>query len=80
LKAHRTLDGTKIYRLHALDGSLHSEVEAVTMAELKAWKLIDSNKKFPAASYLLTEEGRAVAEQILGKPIVSLGARNYVHR
>lgn len=60
LKAHRYLDGRKEYRLHALDGA--SEIirpEIVeTMAE-RGW--IDSNKKFPAATFWLTEQGRLTA-------------------
>ena len=58
LKSHRDLEGRKEYRLHALDG--HStlvpwkDVEALHSAGL-----IDSNKKFPAATYWLTAAGRA---------------------
>jgi hypothetical protein len=58
LKSHRDLEGRKEYRLHALEG--HStpvpweDVEALYSAGL-----IDSNKKFPSATYWLTEAGRA---------------------
>jgi hypothetical protein len=58
LKSHRDLEGRKEYRLHALDG--HStlvpweDVEALHSAGL-----IDSNKKFPSATYWLTEAGRS---------------------
>lgn len=58
LKSHRDLEGRKEYRLHALDG--HSalvpwkDVEALHSAGL-----IDSNKKFPSATYWLTDTGRS---------------------
>lgn len=60
LKSHRYLEGTKVFRLHPLAG------EPVTVARsivdtLVERRLITSNQKFPAATYLLTEAGRALA-------------------
>jgi len=57
LKSHRYLDGTKVYQLHALDGQIE-EVPQAIVAALQDQQLIDSNKKFPAATYWLTETGR----------------------
>ena len=58
LKSHRDLEGRKEYRLHALDG--HSDLAPWNDVEaLQSAGLIDSNKKFPAATYWLTEAGRA---------------------
>ncbi len=58
LKSHRDLEGHKEYRLHALDG--HSTGAAWEDVEaLQAAGLIDSNKKFPSATYWLTITGRA---------------------
>ncbi len=58
LKSHRDLEGRKEYRLHALDG--HSALVTWENVEaLHAAGLIDSNKKFPSATYWLTEAGRA---------------------
>jgi hypothetical protein len=58
LKAHRYLDGRKEYRLHALAGG--SELVApATVEALVDSGLIDSNKKFPAATFWLTDNGRA---------------------
>jgi hypothetical protein len=58
LKSHRDLEGRKEYRLHALAGPSTllpwEDVEALQSAGL-----IDSNKKFPSATYWLTEAGRA---------------------
>jgi hypothetical protein len=58
LKSHRDLEGRKEYRLHSPDGHVSSaawdDVEALQSAGL-----IDSNKKFPAATYWLTDSGRA---------------------
>ena len=61
LKAHRYLDGRKEYRLHALDGPPRA-VRPETVAALAERGLIDSNKKFPAATFWLTPKGRVAAE------------------
>ncbi len=58
LKSHRDLEGRKEYRLHALDGRSTS-VSWEDVEALQAGGLIDSNKKFPAATYWLTDRGRA---------------------
>ena len=57
LKAHRYLDGRKEYRLHASGGS--ELVAPATVEALVDSGLIDSNKKFPAATFWLTDKGRA---------------------
>ncbi len=61
LKSHRDLEGHKEYRLHALNGQsvliVWEDVEALQSAGL-----IDSNKKFPSATYWLTDNGRAHLE------------------
>ena len=63
LKSHRDLEGRKEYRLHSLDGRsagvIWEDVEA-----LQAAGLIDSNKKFPTATYWLTDTGRALLKPI----------------
>jgi len=59
LKSHRDVEGRKVFQLHAPDGT----AEAVTWSvveDLQEGRLIDSNKKFPAATYWLTEKGREV--------------------
>lgn len=58
LKSHRDIEGHKAYRLHALDGSSRP-VRRATVEALVERGLIDSNKKFPASTYWLTETGRA---------------------
>lgn len=60
LKSHRDIEGNKAYRLHALDGS-SEEIPAALVQALIDKGLIDSNKKFPASTYWLTELGRRVA-------------------
>ena len=58
LKSHRDLEGHKEFRLHATGGQstlvAWEDVEALQSAGL-----IDSNKKFPAATFWLTGAGRA---------------------
>jgi hypothetical protein len=56
LKSHRYIDGAKVYQLHSLDGSIE-DVSRETVQVLQDHRLIDSNKKFPAATYWLTDAG-----------------------
>jgi hypothetical protein len=56
LKAHRTLDGEKVHRLHPLSGA-PEVVDARVVESLRELGLIQSNLKFPAATYVLTERG-----------------------
>lgn len=58
LKAHRYLDGRKEYRLRSLEGMSES-VTPETVEALSTAGLIDSNKKFPAATFWLTDKGRS---------------------
>lgn len=57
LKAHRDIEGGKVYRLHPLEGEAEV-VEAETVLGLVERGLLDSNKKFPAATFWLTDLGR----------------------
>jgi hypothetical protein len=75
LKVHRTLDGEKAHRLHAGDGT-GTEVDAAVVASLLVQGLIESNMKFPAATFLLTEAGVAAAAQ-LGGALRPLTPRRY---
>lgn len=56
LKVHRTLDGEKIHRLHPLDGEPEA-VDGAIVRSLITQGLIQSNLKFPASTYVLTEDG-----------------------
>lgn len=76
LKAHRDLDGSKIYRLHPLAGAVE-ELDRGLVDGLQRRGLIDSNKKFPAATFLLTEQGRQIAEELGGQVVNPLTAKNY---
>jgi hypothetical protein len=59
LKSHRYLDGRKLFQLHPLEGE-PEDVPAAIVHYLEQHGLIDSNKKFPAATYWLTEKGKQV--------------------
>ena len=63
LKAHRDIEGNKTYKLHPLDGEpeIVSADDAHRLCDLG---LLDSNKKFPAATFWLTEKGKATIEEI----------------
>ncbi len=63
LKAERDLEGRKVYRLHYLDG--HAEAAAAAdVQHLVESRLIDSNKKFPSATFFLTARGVEQLKQI----------------
>lgn len=63
LKAHRDIEGHKAYRLHALDGTT-AEVDWAVAEMLQAEGWIDSNKKFPAATYWLTTKAKTLLQKI----------------
>jgi hypothetical protein len=77
LKSHRHLDGTKVYKLHPLDGPGET-ISRKTIESLRARKLIHSNQKFPAATYLLTEKGKVVAQALEDPAHFPLAARNFL--
>lgn len=64
LKAHRDLEGHKEFRLHFSDGRPSELLDRRYPEELVEAGLLDSNKKFPAATFWLTERGRAVAAEL----------------
>lgn len=57
LKDHRDIDGHKSFMLHRADDS-GEPVNAADVEALVDAGLISSNKKFPAATYWLTEQGK----------------------
>ena len=77
LKGHRSIEGEKVYKLHAMDGSEIEIIAPDVMDFLKENKLIHSNMKFPAASFLLTDKGREIAAALIGHDISALGSGNY---
>ncbi|MBE2237902.1 MAG: hypothetical protein IAE81_08950 [Caldilineaceae bacterium] len=76
LKVHRTKDGVKQYLLHPLDASA-IEVAGLVVARLARAGLIESNMKFPAATFLLTDKGMALAARITGSMQAPVGPRNF---
>ena len=58
LKVHRDIDGGKVYRLYALDGTVQP-IERAVADDLSERGLLGSNQKFPAATFWLTASGRA---------------------
>lgn len=59
LKSHRYLDGQKHYQLHPLQGGNSVDVDAADVERMVARGWIQSNQKFPAATFLLSELGRS---------------------
>lgn len=65
LKIHRSMDGAKEHRLHPLQGD-PATIDPRLVQSLVRRGLLVSNLKFPAATYLLTEEGvRRAVEAIV---------------
>jgi len=57
LKSHREVDGNKMFRLHQANGNWQP-VSSDDVLHLRAAGFIDSNKKFPVATFWLTDKGR----------------------
>ena len=64
LKDHRDIEGDKFYCLHSPDGR-GDRVDAADVEALVEAGLISSNKKFPSATYWLTEKGQAWVKDVL---------------
>ena len=62
LKSHRDVDGGKEYRLHPLNGEL-SIVPGQVVRSLEERGYLLSNQKFPAATLILSQSGRRVAQE-----------------
>jgi hypothetical protein len=82
LQVHRTLDGAKSYRLHVrdhdgrADGSTRVIAGAIVDGLVRA-RLIESNMKFPAATFLLTDKGLAAVMAITGSVQTPICSRNF---
>lgn len=76
LKSHRTLDGQKIFQLHPLAGP-PQHVDPAVVARLTSQGLLQSNQKFPAATYLLTDYGRGQASRLTSSPARPLTASRF---
>lgn len=73
LKVHRDVDGGKVHRLHPLTGG-ERDVGERLVSDLRRRGLIESNMKFPVATYLLTEKGSREAARLVqrsGRPVSS---------
>ena len=68
LKSHRYLDGNKEYRLHSLNGE-DTLVPWHDVSQLEEKGLLLSNQKFPAATLILSNQGRRVAAKAKGKTV-----------
>ena len=77
LQDHRDLDGGKIYKLHPLDDAPSMLIPAASVTYLQRYKLLESNMKFPAATYLLTDKGAALAATLTATQTLPLASRNY---
>ena len=77
LQDHRDLEGGKLYKLHSLDNAGGIAIAAASVAYLQRHKLIESNMKFPAATYLLTDKGAAIAAPLTTGQNLPLASRNY---
>ncbi len=76
LQSHRHLDGRKEYSLHALDDRTQP-IAAAVVERLRGLGLIESNMKFPAATYLLTTKGQQVASSLTPAALHPLIARDF---
>ena len=75
LKSHRFLDGTKTCCLHGADGAVLRSVSSKDVKRLEKRALIAGNMKFPAAAYLLTAHGAALAASLTSSPESPISVR-----
>ena len=62
LRSHRELEGRKMFRLHEANGR-KEPAELGDVQRLRAAGLIDSNKKFPVATFWLTDKGKLLLKR-----------------
>lgn len=77
LKSHRDIEGNKQFILHSLAGEKR-DVDGETVHKLRRKRFIETNHKFPAATFLLTEKGRKAAGKLTESPSTPVGARKFV--
>ncbi|MCS6828562.1 MAG: hypothetical protein NZ553_18255 [Caldilinea sp.] len=77
LKVHRTVDGVKQYLLHRLNEAVAVEIKADVVDALVRAGLIESNMKFPAATFLLTDKGAGLVARLTGDKRMPVGPRNF---
>ncbi|MGF1506987.1 MAG: hypothetical protein ACFB51_17910 [Anaerolineae bacterium] len=77
LKAHRDADGGKQIMLHPLGDADPVPVRWRPAERLRRGGYIYGNQKFPAATYLLTDKGRAAVADKIDGTIRPLGAREF---
>jgi hypothetical protein len=81
LQVHRTVDGEKRYRLYAAGNAggkdTAAEVAPADVAYLEHHHLVESNMKFPAANFLLTDGGAEIAAAISGSGRRPTGPRRF---
>jgi hypothetical protein len=62
LRSHRDIDGNKAFRLHGREGEWRA-VSPADVDKLRGAGLIDSNKKFPVATFWLTVAGAEATDE-----------------
>ena len=77
LRMERTLDGAKAYRIYAPDNPEGEAILAALVQRLERAGLIESNMKFPAATFMLTDEGVRLASQLTGSTVEPVGPRRF---
>lgn len=81
LQVHRTVDGEKRYLLHPVDeaAGVHTaeDVAPTDVAYLEKHRLVESNMKFPAATFLMTKRGADIAAAISGSERRPVGPRSF---
>jgi hypothetical protein len=63
IKSHRDLDGTKVFKIHAPSGQAEI-IPSNLVHSLRENGWVDSNKKFPVATFWLTQAGRDLVRHL----------------
>ena len=81
LRSHRNIEGEKVYKLHSLnDEQVIVQPKSVQLLRTKG--LIETNQKFPTATYLLTGVGQIMVQELIGDgdQIRPISARNFTQK
>lgn len=79
LRSHRDLEGNKVYLLHFGEGEEKREIGRKATLDLRTKRLIETNHKFPSATFLLTTRGNTIGAKLAnGKGSNPTSARDFV--
>jgi len=79
VRSHRDIEGNKQYLLHLNETDPPRPIDPKIVPHLRELRLIETNHKFPASTYLLTGKGNQLATKLAdGNGSNPLTARDFI--